>query len=102
MAVSTVMGNAGRGCTWVALHNGGGVGFGEAINCGFGLVLDGSQEAHDKALNILSWDVMNGVSRRSWAGNQYAKQTIQDIMQNNNKVCVTLPNEVDDKLIDNL
>ncbi|CAG2178252.1 unnamed protein product [Oppiella nova] len=102
MAVSTVIGNSGRGCTWVALHNGGGVGFGEVINCGFGLVLDGSQESHDKVVNILGWDVMNGVSRRSWSGNQLARHTIQDIMQNNSKVRVTLPNEVDDNVVNHL
>ncbi|XP_054167015.1 urocanate hydratase-like [Oppia nitens] len=102
MAITTVIGNSGRGATWVALHNGGGVGFGEAINCGFGLILDGSQESHNKVLNILSWDVLNGVSRRSWSGNQLAKETIKDIMQNNSKLCVTIANEVADDIISDL
>ncbi|CAG2158879.1 unnamed protein product [Oppiella nova] len=108
MAVSTVIGNSGRGCTWVALHNGGGVGLGEVINCGFGLVLDGSQESHDKVVNILGWDVLtlfihylphSAASTRPLVNR---KQTIQDIMLHNSKVRVTLPNEVDDNVVNHL
>ncbi|XP_027035774.1 urocanate hydratase-like, partial [Pocillopora damicornis] len=76
MAVQNVIGDSFRGATWVALHNGGGVGWGEVINGGFGLVLDGSEEASKRARMMLSWDVSNGVARRCWSGNLHAKQAI--------------------------
>lgn len=99
MAINTVIGNAARGATWVAVHNGGGVGWGEVINCGFGLVLDGSQESQEKAKVMLSWDVNNGLARRSWAGNGFAKETITRQMQRNDNLVVTLPNEVDEQIL---
>jgi urocanate hydratase len=68
MAVQNCIGDAARGATWVALHNGGGTGWGEAMNGGFGLVLDGSDEAAEKSRQVLSWDVSNGVARRCWSG----------------------------------
>ncbi|KAH9527020.1 Urocanate hydratase [Dermatophagoides farinae] len=88
MAILTAMGNATRGATWIALHNGGGVGFGEAQNCGFGLVLDGRSETEEKAANILFWDVTNGVARRSWSGNSNALKTIEKIQTKNTNIQV--------------
>ncbi|RWS03308.1 urocanate hydratase-like isoform X1 [Dinothrombium tinctorium] len=99
MAIQNCIGDAFRGATWVAIHNGGGVGWGEVINGGFGLVLDGSNEANEKAVNMLSWDVSNGVSRRAWAGNFYAKETIARTMETNSLLCVTMPYEVDTNII---
>ncbi|XP_070094511.1 urocanate hydratase isoform X3 [Equus przewalskii] len=97
MAVQNFVGDAFRGATWVALHNGGGVGWGEAINGGFGLVLDGTQEAEQKAKMMLTWDVSNGVARRCWSGNQKAYEIICQTMQENNGLVVTLPHEVADE-----
>ncbi|XP_019659211.1 urocanate hydratase isoform X3 [Ailuropoda melanoleuca] len=94
MAVQNFVGDAFRGATWVALHNGGGVGWGEVINGGFGLVLDGTQEAEQKAKMMLSWDVSNGVARRCWSGNQKAYETICQTMQDNKGLVVTLPHAV--------
>ncbi|KAK2142129.1 hypothetical protein LSH36_994g01034 [Paralvinella palmiformis] len=100
MAVQNVIGDSFRGATWVSLHNGGGVGWGEVINGGFGLVLDGSEEAATRARSMLSWDVTNGVARRCWSGNRYAEETIDRAMKNNNKLKVTIPYHVtDDELI---
>uniref|UniRef100_A0A0B7ACI2 Urocanate hydratase n=3 Tax=Arion vulgaris TaxID=1028688 RepID=A0A0B7ACI2_9EUPU len=96
MAIQNVIGDSFRGATWVAIHNGGGVGWGEVINGGFGLVLDGSEEAGKRAHEMLSWDVSNGVSRRCWAGNHNAKVTIQRTMEANPKLRVTLPYSVED------
>lgn len=76
MAVQNVIGDAARGATWVSLHNGGGVGWGEVINGGFGMVLDGSAEAAQRASNMLFWDVNNGVARRAWAGNDNAELAV--------------------------
>jgi len=102
MAVQNVIGDAFRGATWVALHNGGGVGWGEVVNGGFGLVLDGSQEAGDRARMMLSWDVNNGVSRRCWAGNVHAKNAICKAMEENPLLKVTIPSHVEDlTLLDN-
>ncbi|EOD20872.1 hypothetical protein EMIHUDRAFT_117402 [Emiliania huxleyi CCMP1516] len=81
MAVQNALGDAARGATWVALHNGGGVGWGEVINGGFGLVLDGTADAGRRAESMLSWDVSNGLARRSWAGNANAQLTIREEMQ---------------------
>ncbi|XP_076972418.1 urocanate hydratase [Tamandua tetradactyla] len=94
MAVQNFVGDAFRGATWVALHNGGGVGWGEVINGGFGLVLDGTQKAEQKAKMMLSWDVSNGVARRCWSGNQKAYEIISQTMQENKGLVVTLPHEV--------
>ena len=76
MAVQNVIGDAMRGATWVSLHNGGGVGWGKSINGGFGLVLDGSKEAEERAWSMLFWDVTNGLTRRARAGNVNAIKTI--------------------------
>jgi len=100
MAVQNFVGDSFRGATWVALHNGGGTGWGEAINGGFGLVLDGSKDTDKKTSSMLKWDVLNGVSRRSWAKNINAEETIQLEMQENAKLKVTLPIHADSLLID--
>ncbi|XP_074054559.1 urocanate hydratase [Macrotis lagotis] len=99
MAVQNFVGDAFRGATWVALHNGGGVGWGEVINGGFGLVLDGTEEAEKKARMMLSWDVSNGVARRSWSGNKKAYEIICQTMEENQKLNVTLPYDVLDESI---
>ncbi|GAB0194511.1 urocanate hydratase [Grus japonensis] len=99
MAVQNFVGDAFRGATWVALHNGGGVGWGEVINGGFGLVLDGSTEAEERAKMMLSWDVSNGVARRCWSGNDYAYETICQAMKDNATLKVTLPHKVVDENI---
>ncbi|KAF4789441.1 Urocanate hydratase [Turdus rufiventris] len=99
MAVQNFVGDAFRGATWVALHNGGGVGWGEVINGGFGLVLDGSKEAEERAKMMLSWDVSNGVARRCWSGNAFAYETICQAMKENGKLRVTLPHKVVDENI---
>ena len=94
MAVQNAIGDSFRGATWVALHNGGGVGWGEVINGGFGLVVDGSDEAANNVESMLSWDVSNGVARRSWSGNANAKQTIIRTMNTTENLKVTLPSQV--------
>ncbi|XP_027719792.1 urocanate hydratase isoform X1 [Vombatus ursinus] len=99
MAVQNFVGDAFRGATWVALHNGGGVGWGEVINGGFGLVLDGTEEAEQKARMMLSWDVSNGVARRCWSGNKKAYEIICQTMEENQKLNVTLPYDVLDESI---
>lgn len=96
MAVQNCIGDSFRGATWVALHNGGGVGWGEVINGGFGLLLDGSPEAEQRAKNLLHWDVNNGVARRSWSGNSNAYDTIKRAMESEPRLKVTLPYSVDD------
>lgn len=100
MAVQNCIGDSFRGATWVSLHNGGGVGWGEVINGGFGLVLDGSAEAHRRAECMLNWDVSNGVARRSWSGNDNAVQAIKRAMEADPRLVVTLPNDVDDQVLD--
>jgi urocanate hydratase len=99
MAVQNVIGDSFRGATWVSLHNGGGVGWGEVINGGFGLVLDGSEDAGRRLRSMLYWDVNNGIARRAWARNPEALFSIQKAMQEEPGLKVTLPNLVDDKLI---
>jgi urocanate hydratase len=99
MAVQNAIGDSFRGATWVALHNGGGVGWGEVINGGFGLVLDGSEEAAARARMMLAWDVSNGVCRRAWSGSLTAEATIKRAMEENPQLLVTLPNHVDDDSI---
>ncbi len=99
MAVHNVIGDAMRGATWVSLHNGGGTGWGEAINGGFGLVLDGS-EASDTALqSMLHWDVNNGIARRAWARNAHAITTARAAMEEEKKLAITLPHLADPKLL---
>lgn len=102
MAVQNVIGDSFRGATWVSIHNGGGVGWGEVINGGFGMVLDGSKEAKKRLKNMLYWDVNNGIARRSWARNKEAIFTIKRAMSENEKLKVTLPNEADDEMIKKL
>jgi urocanate hydratase len=102
MAIQNVIGDSFRGATWVSIHNGGGVGWGEVINGGFGMVLDGSEEADRRLKMMLHWDVNNGITRRSWARNAGAIFTIQRAMAHEPDLRVTLPNLADDSLIDNL
>lgn len=102
MAIQNVIGDSFRGATWVSIHNGGGVGWGEVINGGFGMVLDGSKEAGRRLKNMLFWDVNNGISRRSWARNEGAVFAIKRAMEANPDLKVTLPNYADDGLIDGL
>lgn len=99
MAIQNVIGDSFRGATWVSIHNGGGVGWGEVINGGFGMLLDGSQEAEAKLQNMLYYDVNNGIARRSWARNKEALFAIKRAMKNNNRLKITLPNMVDNKLL---
>jgi len=101
MAIHNVIGDSFRGATWVSIHNGGGVGWGEVINGGFGMLLDGSEDANRKLKNMLFWDVNNGISRRAWARNKEAIFAIQRAMAENPNLKVTLPHAADDKLIDN-
>lgn len=91
MAVQNFVGDAFRGATWVSLHNGGGVGWGEVINGGFGLVIDGSPDSERRLNSMLFWDVNNGISRRSWARNQGAINTIKRAMESEPKLKVTIP-----------
>lgn len=102
MAVQNVIGDSFRGATWVSLHNGGGVGWGEVINGGFGMLLDGSADAERRLKCMLFWDVNNGISRRSWARNEGAVFAIKRAMEANPQLKVTLPNFADDQLIENL
>lgn len=95
MAIHNVIGDSFRGATWVSIHNGGGVGWGEVVNGGFGLVLDGSVEASVRLKNMLYYDVLNGVSRRAWARNRNAIQTVQHEVGINNLLIITLPYQVD-------
>ncbi|XP_047014324.1 urocanate hydratase isoform X2 [Ictalurus punctatus] len=97
MAVQNVIGDAFRGATWVALHNGGGVGWGEVMNGGFGLVLDGSEEAGKRARMMLNWDVSNGVARRCWSGNSNAYETIRLTMEDHGDLRVTMPYRVQEE-----
>uniref|UniRef100_A0AAY4C146 urocanate hydratase n=1 Tax=Denticeps clupeoides TaxID=299321 RepID=A0AAY4C146_9TELE len=99
MAVQNFVGDAFRGATWVALHNGGGVGWGEVTNGGFGLVLDGSEEAGRRAELMLNWDVSNGVARRCWSGNSFASETIQRTMEDQRQLRVTMPFPVQDEQV---
>jgi urocanate hydratase len=98
MAIQNVIGDSFRGATWVSVHNGGGVGWGEVINGGFGMVLDGSEDAQRRLENMLFWDVNNGIARRSWARNDGAVFAIKRAMEHNPQLKVTLPNFVDDGL----
>ena len=100
MAVQNFVGDAFRGATWVSLHNGGGVGWGEVINGGFGLVLDGSDDAEKKLEQMLFWDVNNGISRRAWARNEEALFAIKREMERTPNLIVTIPNIVNDSDIE--
>ncbi len=100
MAVQNVIGDAFRGATWVSLHNGGGVGWGEVINGGFGMVLDGTEETTEKLKMMLYWDVNNGIARRSWARSKGALSTLEREMNRTPELKVTVPYIADDNLID--
>ena len=102
MAIQNVIGDSFRGATWVSIHNGGGVGWGEVINGGFGMVLDGSKEAEKRLKSMLFWDVNNGIARRNWARNEGATFAIKRAMEVEPKLKVTLPNLVDDTLLKDL
>jgi len=102
MAIQNVIGDSFRGATWVSIHNGGGVGWGEVINGGFGMVLDGTKEASKRLKQMLFWDVNNGISRRSWARNQGAIFAIKRAMEVEPNLKVTLPNHVDDDLLETI
>lgn len=99
MAIHNVIGDSFRGATWVSIHNGGGVGWGEVINGGFGMVLDGTKEASRRLESMLFWDVNNGISRRSWAKNEGALFAIKRAMKTQPLLKVTLPNFVDENLL---
>ncbi|NOT36041.1 MAG: urocanate hydratase [Saprospiraceae bacterium] len=102
MAIQNVIGDSFRGATWVSIHNGGGVGWGEVINGGFGLVIDGSKKAEENLQSMLHWDVANGIARRSWARNDGAIQTIKQLMSQDSSLQITIPNKVDEKILNNL
>jgi urocanate hydratase len=102
MAIQNVIGDSFRGATWVSIHNGGGVGWGEVINGGFGMLLDGSDDADRRLKNMLFWDVNNGISRRSWARNEGAIFAIKRAMEANPNLSVTIPQFAEDSLINNL
>jgi urocanate hydratase len=100
MAIQNVIGDSFRGATWVSIHNGGGVGWGEVINGGFGMLLDGSDDSDRRLRNMLHWDVNNGISRRSWARNEEAIFAIKRAMEAEPRLKVTLPNFTDDSLLE--
>ena len=102
MAIQNVIGDSFRGATWVSVHNGGGVGWGEVINGGFGMLIDGSKEASKRLKSMLFWDVNNGIARRNWARNDEAIFAIKRAMKNEKKLKVTIPNKVNSSLFDNL
>ncbi len=102
MAIQNVIGDSFRGATWVSIHNGGGVGWGEVINGGFGMLLDGTKEADGRLEMMLHWDVNNGITRRSWARNKEAVFAAERAMKDNPKLKVTLPNFTDDDLINSV
>ena len=99
MAVQNVIGDGFRGATWVSIHNGGGVGWGEVINGGFGMVIDGSEDSARHIREMLFWDVNNGIARRSWARNEAARFAIEREMARTPELKVTLPNEADEDLV---
>ena len=101
MAIQNVIGDGFRGATWVSIHNGGGVGWGEVINGGFGMVIDGSADSDRHIRQMLFWDVNNGISRRSWARNEGAMEAIRREMDRTPKLRVTLPNLADEDLVRN-
>jgi urocanate hydratase len=102
MAIHNVIGDSFRGATWVSIHNGGGVGWGEVINGGFGMLLDGSPEADVRLKSMIFYDVNNGIARRSWARNEEALFAIKREMERTPSLKVTIPNLVDDNLLKNL
>ncbi len=101
MAVHNVIGDSFRGATWVSIHNGGGVGWGEVMNGGFGMVIDGSEDADRRLKSMLLWDVNNGIARRSWARNEGAMDAIRREMERTPELVVTVPNIADDEIVKN-
>ncbi|HET8754138.1 MAG TPA: urocanate hydratase, partial [Salinimicrobium sp.] len=99
MAIQNVIGDSFRGATWVSIHNGGGVGWGEVINGGFGMILDGTKASERRLESMLFWDVNNGIARRSWARNPGAIFAIQRAMATEPQLKVTIPNLVDESLL---
>ena len=99
MAIQNVIGDSFRGATWVSIHNGGGVGWGEVINGGFGMVIDGSKESQIKLRSMLFWDVNNGIARRNWARNEGAIFAIKRAMEIEPNLNITIPHFVDDDLL---
>lgn len=102
MAIHNVIGDSFRGATWVSIHNGGGVGWGEVINGGFGLILDGSEDADRKLKNMLYFDVLNGIARRAWARNEHAMTTIDSELSINETLDFLRPHIVQDNVIDSI
>ncbi|MFT7699035.1 MAG: urocanate hydratase, partial [Candidatus Krumholzibacteriia bacterium] len=100
MSVQNMVGDGFRGATWISLHNGGGVGWGEVINGGFGMLLDGSDDSRRRLTSLLHWDVNNGIARRAWARNPGAEFAIRRAMENEPRLKVTLPEHADDTIID--
>ena len=100
MAIQNVIGDSFRGASWVSIHNGGGVGWGEVINGGFGMLLDGSEAADRRLKAMLHWDVNNGIARRNWARNEEATFAIKRAMETEPALKVTIPNVADDNLLD--
>jgi len=102
MAVQNFVGDGFRGATWISLHNGGGVGWGEVINGGFGMVLDGTSDSDRRLKSMLFWDVNNGIARRSWARNDEALFAIKREMERTTQLKITIPNLVNDDLLNDL
>ena len=102
MAIHNFVGDSFRGATWTSIHNGGGVGWGEVINGGFGMYIDGSLESENSIHSMISWDVMNGLVRRSWARNIGAIETVEEAGKLEPKLVVTIPNLVDQEILNNL
>jgi urocanate hydratase len=102
MAIHNVIGDSFRGATWVSIHNGGGVGWGEVINGGFGMLLDGSDDADRKLKSMLHFDVNNGIARRAWARNEHALEAIRTEIAKVPELKITLPNAVDERLIEGI
>ena len=100
MSIQNFVGDSFRGATWVSIHNGGGVGWGEVVNGGFGLLLDGSEDASIRLQSMLSWDVNNGVARRAWARNEGAEFAAKKAMQKDDDLHITLPHHADDDIVD--
>jgi urocanate hydratase len=102
MAIQNVIGDAIRGATWVALHNGGGVGWGEVVNGGFGLVLDGSEEAGERSQQMLDWDVNNGIGRRAWSGSGLAQWNAKRRMEKDERLRITIPVETEEDILERI
>jgi len=102
MAVHNFVGDSFRGATWISLHNGGGVGWGEVVNGGFGLVIDGSEKSQQNIDSMISWDVNNGIARRSWARNSGAISAINRAMDSDSRLVVTVPEIVDENILENI